>query len=274
MWALLLASVDPAALAAEAVSNYNKSEPARARYVYRQEVLGKLIRGNGKLARQERRVYDVVPGKDRSEKTMRSLQGACEHKGQRREYTDPDFECKNGLDIDSGLLDDMISDLVAEKDTVTGISDGVFPLKAEMLPRLAFEHLGMGELAGRTYHRIRYSPAKKDWDSPWAGEMWVDDADRHPVRVYSKLARRIPMAVKILLGTNVSQVGFDVRFVRQEEGVWFPVGFGTEFHIRAAFFYSRDITLSLTSSDFRRVAVESGVSFGGVVEPEASGGRK
>jgi hypothetical protein len=48
-----------------------------------------------------------------------------------------------------------------------------------------------------------------------------------------------------------------VVYKRQEEGIWFPSTFGTEFRIRALFFINRDVSVSLENSAFERTHVKS-----------------
>src|ERR1700731_3036662 len=55
----------------------------------------------------------------------------------------------------------------------------------------------------------------------------------------------IPVFVRTLLGTDLPGLGFNVEYRRFDDGVWFPVSFGTEFRLRAVFFINRDITVSL-----------------------------
>jgi hypothetical protein len=62
----------------------------------------------------------------------------------------------------------------------------------------------------------------------------------------------VPLAVQTLLGTNVPGLGFSVTYARQPDGVWFPVGFGTEFRMRVLFFIARDISMSLSNTQFEK----------------------
>src|SRR5208283_4567063 len=45
------------------------------------------------------------------------------------------------------------------------------------------------------------------------------------------------------------------------EGLWFPVSYGTEFHLRVLFGYARTVTMSLDNRDFRRASAESTIHF-------------
>lgn len=52
-----------------------------------------------------------------------------------------------------------------------------------------------------------------------------------------------------------------MTYKRQEDGLWFPVTFGTEFRLRAIFFINREITVSLQNSDFEKTHVDSVVRY-------------
>ena len=73
-----------------------------------------------------------------------------------------------------------------------------------------------------------------------------------PVVVYTEMSRKIPLAVRTLLGTNLPGLGFSVTYDREPDGVWFPVSFGTEFRIRVLFFIARDISMSLANTHFEK----------------------
>ena len=77
------------------------------------------------------------------------------------------------------------------------------------------------------------------------------------MRVFTKLSRRIPFAVRTFLGTDLPGIGFNVVYKRQEDGVWFPSTFGTEFRIHVLFFINREMTVSLENKGFQRTHVES-----------------
>jgi hypothetical protein len=79
--------------------------------------------------------------------------------------------------------------------------------------------------------------------------------------VATSLAWKMPLAVKTLLGTNVSGVGFNVAYEKFADGLWFPVSYGGEFEFRAVFFYKRTMTISMVNSDFRRADVNSNIAY-------------
>lgn len=75
--------------------------------------------------------------------------------------------------------------------------------------------------------------------------------------VFTKLARRLPFGVRTFLGTDLPGVGFAVHYRRQEDGVWFPVSLGSEFRIRALFFFNRNMTVSLENKAFEHTHVQT-----------------
>src|SRR6202011_3688252 len=106
-----------------------------------------------------------------------------------------------------------------------------------------FELAGEHVVDGRKAYRIRFQPADRH-ELTWAGEALIDAEEVQPVNVYTRLSRRIPMAVRTLLGTDLPGLGFSVRYQRFDRDVWFPVSFGTEFRLHVLFFLNRDITVS------------------------------
>lgn len=75
--------------------------------------------------------------------------------------------------------------------------------------------------------------------------------------VSTDLAAKVPLAVRILLGTNVHGVGFSVSYQRVAEVVWFPARFGGEFKLNALFFHRRSISINVKNGDFKRTDVNS-----------------
>jgi hypothetical protein len=67
--------------------------------------------------------------------------------------------------------------------------------------------------------------------------------------------------VTTLLGTILKGLGFKVTYDKFDEGLWFPVSYGSEFELKALFFYKRRIAVTLKNSDFQRAQVSAKVSF-------------
>jgi hypothetical protein len=56
-------------------------------------------------------------------------------------------------------------------------------------------------------------------------------------------------------------MGFEVTYLKFDEGLWFPVTYGGEFKLRALFLYARTIGVSMQNSGFQRAVVDSKVTF-------------
>ncbi len=85
----------------------------------------------------------------------------------------------------------------------------------------------------------------------WKGVALIDAAEYQPVSVTTDLAARTPLAVKVLLGSDVKGLGFSISYEKIADGVWFPVSFGGEFEVRGLFLYKRTISISLVNKNFR-----------------------
>ena len=103
------------------------------------------------------------------------------------------------------------------------------------------------------------TPADKaEYD--WAGEAYIDATDFEPIYVYTKLSRKLPFAVRTLLGTDVPGIGYSLRYEKQAGGVWFPKTYGTEFGLHVLFFLNREISISLDNKDFQQTHVETKIT--------------
>jgi hypothetical protein len=154
-------------------------------------------------------------------------------------------------DMVQGSRDDAIND--KSKDS---IARDLFPLTSEEQKRYSFELAGRETLRGRNVYRVRFRPLDKG-NLTWAGDALIDAEEFEPVSVFTRLSRRIPFWVRTLLGTNLPGFGYNVEYRRFDQGVWFPVSFGTEFRLHAVFFINREITISLENSAFERTKVET-----------------
>ncbi len=270
---LMLASVCPLAVFSQAASppaledllkrvaeNQEQAVSARQSIVYTQETLTRLMRGGSKLAREEKRRYTVTPTATSTEKKLDFFEGHYRKDGKLFPYTDPKFR-HQGMDIDGDLVEDMTDDMVKDKESRDGIPRNQFPLTAKEQAHYDFRLAGTQAVNGVQALRLLFEPRKGDVERPWTGEVLVDPVEFQPIRVVTKLSFNIPWAVKVFLGTNVRQLGFNVAYRKVADGLWFPVSYGTEFHLRVLFGYARTIVLSLDNRDFRRASAESSIQF-------------
>jgi hypothetical protein len=256
-----------APLAADAImqrvaTNQDRSEILRRQYIYRQHTHILTHKPKGRLLREETTDYDVVPNSDGTQKELKLLTGRYWNKGK---YETFQGEPVPGADtLDGSLIHDFREDLANEK-SKDGLAKDLFPLTTEGQKDYEFTLLGQAVEQGRKVYHIGFRPKDKN-DFSWAGEAFIDAAEFQPVRVFTKLSRRIPFGVRTFLGTDVPGVGFNVVYKRQEDGVWFPATFGTEFRIRALFFINREVTVSLENTGFQHTHVESKMKVVGPVE--------
>jgi hypothetical protein len=270
MWKFLLSAFvlqaeTPLEIMTKAAANVEAAMTARRQYVYQQKVRSRLLRTDGKVARQESRFYDVIPGPESTEKKLVSLEGEV-HKGKEIvRYTDAAFRSK-GLDIDGEISDELTGKLVDDSNSRDGIPKKLFPLRSADLPYYTFRLVETKEYKGRLTHHIAFDPAKKpncddDCRGQWKGDAWIDAAEYQPVHIATEWAVKIPFVVRAVFGSNLRQSGFAVTYQRLAENVWFPVSYGTEFRLDVLFGYKRVITLSLESVNFKRTAADSSIEF-------------
>ena len=248
---------DEAALTADAImarvaANQDRSEELRKQYVYKQHIHIVTHKPKGRLMREETADYDVVPMPEGTQKQLKLLTGRYWHKGKYENFQGEPIPEADSLDGD--LIHDFRNDLSNEK-SKDGLARDLFPLTTEEQKAYEFKLLGQETQQGRSVYHIGFRPKDKA-EITWAGEAYIDAADFQPVRVFTKLSRRIPLMVRTMLGTDLPGIGFNVVYQRQQDGVWFPVSFGTEFRLHALFFINRDISISLDNTAFEHTHVQ------------------
>jgi len=194
--------------------------------------------------------------------------GKYEKSGKLFEYNEPGFEYK-GVDIDGELANEFANDLANDKESRDGITNDLFALTGEKQKKYTFKFEGKENYRGTEVYRITFKPKKaslfdcdeNDEGGCWAGEALIDTKEYQPVLVTSWLAKSVPMAVQVLLGTNIKHLGFKVAYQKFADGLWFPVTYGGEFYVRGVFFYKRTIAISVVNSGFQKSDVTSTVSF-------------
>jgi hypothetical protein len=251
------------AIMARVAANQDSSVALRKEYVYLQHthVVTHKPKG-GRLQREETADYDVTPTPEGTQKKLRRITVRYWQKGK-YETSESDHE-PDGDGIDGSLVKSFRDDLLDDK-SKDGLARDLFPLTSEQQKDYNFSLLGQEVQGGRSVYHIDFRPKDKN-DITWAGEAYIDAVEFQPVRVFTKLSRRLPFAVRTLLGTDVPGLGFNVVYKRQDDGVWFPSTFGTEFRLHAVFFINRDISVSCENSGFQRTHVESKMKVIGPVE--------
>ena len=259
---------------ARVAANQDRSEALRKEYVYKQHIHIATHKPNSRMMREETADYDVVPLPDGIQKQLKLLKGRYWNKGKYVDFqgdpvpvdpsTDTDMihKLRNHEPVpeadrtDAALIRNLRNDLLNDK-SKDGLARDLFPLTSEEQKGYEFKLLGQEVEAGRNVYHIAFTP--KDEEEPtWAGEAFIDAAEFQPVRVFTKMAGRIPLLVR-KMWFDLPGFGFNVVYRRQEDGVWFPSSFGTEFQMQfgAQFFSNRDISISLGNSGFEHTHVET-----------------
>jgi hypothetical protein len=253
------------AIMARVAENQNRAQEMRTAFVYRQNVMIRMNRSNGKLAREEYSEFTVSPTPQGINKERTLFRGKYLDHGKEVAFDKPGLEHKN-VDIDAELANELIEDFTNHRKSRDGIDHDLFPLRSEEQRKYKFRLEGAEDYRGTPVYRITFVPKRASIDddkdgSVWAGEVLVDRQEYQPVLISTWMAAKIPVVIKTLLGTNVQKMGFKVTYRKFDEGLWFPVTYGGEFKLRALFLYARNIGVSMQNSGFQRATVESKISF-------------
>jgi CubicO group peptidase (beta-lactamase class C family) len=254
------------AIMARVAENQDRSEALRKEYVYKQHIHIVTHKPKGRLMREETADYDMLPMLEGTQKQLRLLTGRYWHKGKYENFEgEPAPEASS---LDGDLIHNFRNDL-SNNESKDGLARDLFPLTTEEQKQYEFNLLGQENVQGRSAYHLAFEPKDKS-EITWAGEAFIDATDFQPIRVFTKLSRRIPFAVRTLLGTDLPGIGFNVVYKRQDEGVWFPASFGTEFRLHVLFFLNRDISISLDNTAFEHTHVQTRMKVVGPVSAQAA----
>jgi hypothetical protein len=267
-----LAAADPTAqeIMKRVAANQTRAEEMRTAFVYEQRVRVRLIRGGGAVAREEVRDYVVTPTAKGSTRELKHFEGRYRNDKTREmiSYDKPGYE-KKEVDIDANVAESLGEEFGSDRKARDGLDRDMFSFSHGKRERYRFGLEGTEEYRGRTVYRIQFEPHQKkqkgmdDWGR-WKGEILVDRDEYEPVVLTAQLDSKLPLWIRTVFGTNISQVGYKVSYEKFADRVWFPVTFGTELKVKALFFYKRTISVGLVSSGFQRAEVESSVEFEGL----------
>jgi hypothetical protein len=261
-------------------ANQDRAEANRLHYLYLQHAKVVSLRGKTIMCEE---VTDsrVVPLSSGSNQELLKLDGRvlqkrnyvrytsslAKHTGKTQKDGDDDSISIDSEDTDRELVENMRSNLTNDK-SKDGIGVHLFPLTSKSQSDYLFHLIGREHINGRDVFHIDFHPKDKD-DFGWKGDVYIDTTAYQPVVVRTTMARKIPFAVRTLLGTNLPGLGFTVVYAPQPDGVWFPVSFGTEFKLHVLFFFSREILVDAQNSKFEKTHVNSKiVSVGDSVQPQ------
>jgi hypothetical protein len=245
---------------AKVAANQDRTEAARSHYIYLQHIRMVSRKPGGKVMCEEVTDNRVSPQQKESQQQLLKLDGSLWHKGKYLHYTKlPDQHAEaDGINVSIGgddpmdldLVEDLRKELTDDK-SKDGLGKGLFPLTTTEQTQYQFKLEGRQTMNGRDVYHLSFRPKDKN-EFDWKGEAFIDAHEFEPVVVYTVMSRKIPLAVRTLLGTNLPGLGFSVTYDREPDGVWFPVSFGTEFRMRVLFFIARDISMSLANTHFEK----------------------
>ncbi len=269
---------------AKVAANQDRAEELRSRYAYTQHILVTSRNSHGKLLREETTDYVVAPAAKSSTYTEKSFSGRYRKGGKYIEYNkEPAPEADS---IDGAMVRSFRDDLTGKERKQTdedkharvsvnidstsgsskdGIAKDLFPLTSEEQKRYEFHLAGHTVMNKHQVFHIVFRP-KDHGDLDWAGDAYIDEQEFQPVFVTTRLSKKLPLFLRTMLGTDVPGLGFSVQYEREGDGVWFPSSFGTEFYVRAVYFFKRNIAVSLKNSDFRETHVDAKVTGFGEVK--------
>ncbi|HLH03740.1 MAG TPA: hypothetical protein VKX25_13285 [Bryobacteraceae bacterium] len=249
-----LAPLKAEEIMSKVATNQDREQRARNEFVYEQK-MHRTYRGkDGRLLREEFWTYAMTPSSKGTERKLVSVRGRYWHKGKYIPFEGEPVP-KNGA-VEITFDDDN------ETNTRDGIDSDLFPLTTAEQKKYRFSLLGEGTAQGRSVYRIGFEPIDPS-DLGWKGEATIDKEELQPIVIYTRLARKLPAAVRIMFGTDIHGLGYSIRYKRVDKDIWFPEAFGTEFDLRALFLLNRTVTESAENVNFRRATVESTIGYGG-----------
>ena len=242
-----------AEIMARVAANQDQAVELRAHYIYKQHTHTASLKTSGKLMREETDDYDVFPTAKGVDRKLVTLTGRYWHKGKYLDFHGEPIPEPDSMDSD--LTHDWMHDH-DQRTTRDGLMSHLFPLTSEHQKEYVFHLLGGESLRGRPVYHISFEPKDRN-EIDWKGEAFIDKAEFQPVTVFTKMSRKLPFLVRGVMGVDLPGVGFNVTYVRLEQGVWFPETFGTEFELHLFHMFSRTITVALKNSEFEKTHVET-----------------
>jgi len=271
------------AIMARVAGNQDRAEAERGHYVYVQHARV-ISRKGGTVMCEEVTDSRITPTASGSHADLLKLEGRLLVKHAYVPYTalpgakhddgskvENDHESVSVVlgeeDTDRDLVESMRSSLTDEK-SKDGINQRLFPLTSAGQGEYLFHLVGQERMNGRDVFHIDFRPKDKS-EFGWKGDAYIDATAYQPVVVSTAMARKVPMAVRTLLGTNVPGLGFTIVYAPQPDGVWLPVSLGTEFKLHVLFFFSRQILINAQNGSFEKTHVRSEmVKVGDPIEPK------
>lgn len=235
-------ALDADAIMAQVAANQERAESLRSTYVYHQDVMVRVLKSNGTLAREERRAYVVTPTPT----------------GSHHDLIESNSGPAAAREMDRDLADGLVTDLTTDAKSRDGIRSNLFPLTSARQKKYSFKLVGRESYRDKPVYHIQFEP--QTTEVPWRGDVYVDVSEMQPVMISSQLAQKIPLLVRTLLGTDVGHLGFKVTY-KAFDGQWFPETYSGELKLRALFLYSRRAGIRLENRGFQRSDVSTSLTF-------------
>ncbi len=224
----------------------------------------KFINYSKLLPRDEDKPKDAGKDSDK-DKSAAKEKDKQDKKDKKDKDKDPVFDPNSDETLDRDLVENMRWNLIHDK-SKDGVNAHLFPLTSKDQLNYVFRMVGRERLNSRDVYHIAFRPKEKN-DFGWSGDAFIDTSAYQPVLVTTAMARKIPFAVRTLLGTDVPGLGFTITYAPQTDGVWFPVTFSTEFKIHVLYFFHRQIILDAQNRDFEQTHVTSRIVEAMPVDP-------
>lgn len=245
------------------IENQTRAQAARQRWVFTQEVFARSTQRNQTLMREETRTFRVLPSEKSVQRELLGVRGQRRVKGQLTGYQAP-------LPEDEDSIDDWVSELASGRDEQHqgGWRDvfgpNVFPLAGDKVKGYNFTRRPDSEFRGHSVYVVEYKPKKHGKyhyeGDPWEGEVLVEKETFQPVFISSFLEFKMPLAIKVFLGTNLRDLGFKIEYGKFGD-VWFPVRGSGEFKVDAIWFFKRNGSYSMKCYDFQKATADSTITF-------------
>jgi hypothetical protein len=266
------------AIMARVAANQDSAESARTNYIYVQYARV-ISRKGSKVMCEEVTDSRVTPSDKASHQEILTLNGRYLHQGKYVAYSTPmavkrdaatnvsrEDSIRHPDDLDIDIVESMRSSLT-KTGTKDGLASNLFPLTTSSQKDKTFILVGRDRRNGRDVFHLTFQPKDKN-DTDWKGDAYIDTEAFQPVLVSTAMSRKLPFAIRTLMGTSLPGLGFTVTYAPQPDGVWFPATFGTEFKVNVLYFFHRQIVLSAENRNFEKTHVTSRI-IGDVTLPDS-----
>ena len=140
--------------------NQAQAVAQRQEFTFHQKQLLQMHRGNGKVAREEHREYDMTPKAHGVRKELLRFEGKYEYKGKYVTYDRPGYTYKD-MDIDGDLINDLSDDMTNDQHSRDGIGADLFPLTTGTAAQIQLQTAGQrNSIAGARSTASLSSPSR------------------------------------------------------------------------------------------------------------------